>query len=100
MSREVKTTKDWIGVASLLVIGSFLSGLSILGWQVYGYLRLEVWEPISVIDALRYANMKWATLPTDWIGLYRVVGWVPLSLFLPITGVVLAFIAGLQDESV
>jgi hypothetical protein len=100
MSNEIKASTDWIGVATLLVVVSFLSGLSIISWQAYGYLRHEVWQPISVIDALRYANMKWAALPTDWLGLYRILVWIPLSMLLPITGIFLAFIVGMQDESV
>jgi len=100
MSNTVKTNTDWIGVATLLVVVSFLSGLSIVGWQVYGYLRQEVWQPVSAIDALRYLNMKWAIAPTDWLGLYRILEWMPLALLLPITGTGLAFIAGLQDETV
>ena len=98
MSNEIKTHTDWMGVATVLVVVSSLSGLSILGWQVYGYLRQEVWQPVSAIDALRYANMKWANDPKDWLGVYRILEWMPLSLLLPGTGVVLALIAGWQDE--
>ena len=100
MSNAIKTNTDWTGVAALITVVSFFGGFCILLWQVYGYLRQEVWQPVSTIDALRYVNMKWAIAPTDWLGLYRVLEWMPLALLLPITGVVLALIAGWQDESV
>jgi hypothetical protein len=70
----------------------------ILGWQAYGYLRHGVWQPISTIDALRYMNMKWAISPTDWLGLYRFLDWMPLSLLSLITGVGISFIAYSQER--
>ena len=100
MSNAVKTNTDLIVVAALITVVSSFGGFCILLWQAYGYLRQEVWQPVSAIDALRYVNMKWAFAPTDWLGLYRILEWMPLSLLLPIAGVVLALIAGWLDGSV
>jgi hypothetical protein len=95
---SAKTT-DWIGVATLVVLTSFLSGLCILSWQIYGYLRFENRRSLSVIDAIRTTKVGWASFPTDWMGLYRILEWMPISLALPLIGVILAFIIGLQESS-
>ena len=101
MNDQVRTAStDWIGVATLLIVVSFFSSFCILIWQVYGYLRLESWRSLSTLDVLRSFEMKWAITPTDWLGLYRILEWMPLSLSLPIVGIVLALIAGWQDDSV
>jgi len=73
-----------------LVFASFiLSGPCILLWQIYGYLRFEKWLPLSIIDVLRYCEVGWASFPTDWTGLYRILEWMPISLSLPLIGVIL-----------
>jgi hypothetical protein len=98
MSNAVETNTDWIGVAE--TIGGYfgVAAPSILIWQAYYYLRHGVWQPISLIDALRYVNMKWAISPSDWIGLYHFLDWIPLSLLLLITGFSFAFVALSQER--
>ena len=97
---EKKQLIDWFGVATLLVLFSFLGGIAVFLWQIYGYLRFEVWRSVSVVDVLRFAEIRWAFLPNDWLGLYRVLDWTPISVFLPLLGVFLAVVAGFQDDSI
>ncbi len=98
MSNASNTNTDWTLVAALITVASFLGGFCILIWQIYGYLRFEIWRSLSLVDILRGFEMKWAVAPADWIGLYRILEWMPLSLLVPVVGVILAFIAGMQDE--
>ena len=98
MSNEVNIKPYWIGVVEDIGVFFFTLPLPILGWQAYYYLRHGIWQPLSFIDALRYVNMKWAISPSDWIGLYHFLDWIPLSLLLLITGVSLAFVALSQER--
>ena len=98
MNKKSETATFWIGVAEDIGIFFFTLPLPILGWQAYNYLRHGVWQPISLIDALRYANMKWAIAPTDWIGLYRFLDWIPLAMLLTATGLGIAFVAYSQER--
>jgi hypothetical protein len=100
MSNENKTATDWTGVAALLVLASFFGGACILLWQVYGYLRFESWQPLSLVDVLSRFEVRWAIAPTDWLGLHRILEWMPLSVLVPIIGLVLALIVGWLDANV
>lgn len=62
----------------LCILGA-LCAIGILGYQVYIYLRLGYWVPISVVTALGWLNSAWALAPTEWLGLHKVLGFLPLS---------------------
>jgi hypothetical protein len=98
MSSKSETAAFWIRFAANIGVLISTQSLLILGWQVYGYLRQAVWQPVSAIDALRYLNMNWAIAPTDWLGLYRFLDWMPVTLLLLITGVSLTFVAYSQER--
>ena len=68
---------------SLALLGC---GVSIVGWQVYEYLRYDIWTPVSPITALEWMKIKWALNPTDWLGLYNLLKMVPLSLLMIVFG--------------
>ena len=91
---------DWIGVAALSLAVSLFSGLCVFAWQIYEFLRFDIWHSVSLIDVLRIAEMSWATSPNDWLGLHRILEWIPLSLLLPITGVFCALMVGLQEDRI
>jgi hypothetical protein len=75
-------------VQLLLVLAALglVVNLSLLVYQVYGYLRLGEWPHISVITALRWCNVSWAFSPTDWQGLYTMLARCPLPVVLVILG--------------
>jgi hypothetical protein len=101
MNAPVHTARtDWIGVAALSVAVSLFFGICIFVWQIYEFLRFDVWYSVSLMDVLRTAEVRWATVPTDWFGLYRILEWMPLSLLLPIIGVFWALVVGLQDDRI
>ncbi len=95
-----KSSTDWIGFAALSVATSFLMGFLVLIWQIYSYLRIDVWSSVSPVDVLRWAGVSWAVFPTDWLGLYRVMDWMPLSLFVPAVGILFAFLLRFQEEGI
>lgn len=73
------------------VFGIFaLSGSWVVGKQCYTYLRYGVWESRSVIDLMRFFGSNWAASPDDWIGLYNVLEWMPMSIALVLAGFFLA----------
>jgi len=74
----------WENVAILTLMPLIFAGPAILSWQIYKYLRIGSWPSLSVVDALTWCNVKWATTPADWLGLHQSLEWMPLSLFLPL----------------
>src|SRR5688572_7495029 len=74
------------GVAYLTMVSSLLGGIGVLGYQVLGWLRTAEWEPMSVMTALQWLNVRWAFQPTDWLGLYNALAFIPLAVGLPLVG--------------
>ncbi len=85
--------KDQIEEATILIFVGLMifAPLGILGWQAYGYLRNGQWISLSVLDAFRWMDVKWAFAPTDWIGLYKLLESTPLSVGVFITFLLLFF---------
>jgi hypothetical protein len=75
----IQSDEDTQVIISLLL---FFSGVAVLGWQVYEYLRYSIWTAISVVTFFEWAGVPWASYPTDWIGLHSILKFVPLSLTL------------------
>ena len=83
--KEVAMSNDKEIVGLALMIGSvclFFGSVCLLGWQVYEYLRYNIWPSVSVITALGWMNIRWAFNPTDWLGLYNILIKIPLSLMM------------------
>lgn len=70
-------------IAALALI---FGGVGVVGWQVYEYLRYNIWSSVSVITALQWMKIQWALNPTDWIGLYNILRMIPLSLTMIVIG--------------
>jgi hypothetical protein len=72
--------------------GLILCAVCLFGWQAYAYLRTSFWNPISVITMLEVMKVVWALHPNDWLGLYKILKEIPLSITLFIVGLcVMAF---------
>ena len=84
LSREIEGCVSLI--FSLILTAGFLVGLSLVAWQIYGWLRFGVWNPLPI-------SLIWATPDFSritWVGLRQVVEpvwlWllgIPLSVFIP-----------------
>ena len=85
--KEVAMSNDKEIVGLALMIGS----VCLLGWQVYEYLRYNIWPSVSVITALGWMNIRWAFNPTDWLGLYNILIKTPLSLMMFVFGFFVLF---------
>lgn len=74
-------------IAGILVMAI---GLSLFIWQVYNFLRFNIWTPISVLSFLGWMGIpeiaEWVRYPTDWIGLYKILNQIPLNITLLIAG--------------
>ena len=89
---------DWAALWLFVAItGTICFGVGTSIWQVYHYLQYGIWTSVSVIDAFQWAGMKWAQVPTAWLGLHRILDWCPLSLALPSIGIFLAVSANFSD---
>jgi hypothetical protein len=91
---DARPTSDSPILGSLVLIFGVgvLAAVGILGWQVYSYLKLGVWQPLSVVTALVWLNDPWARSPTDWLGVHKMLDEMPLSLG--------AFLAGMAPIGV
>lgn len=67
-----------LGLISILI--SLISPFLIIGYQIILYLKNGFWQPISIIDALRYFEVKWASWPYDWIGLWKILDQINVSI--------------------
>jgi len=74
---------------AIFMLGFFLGPIGIVGWQIYEYLRHDIWNSVSVVSALQWLGVKWAIVPTDWVGLHRILEWTPMSLTLVAIGVLI-----------
>jgi len=77
---------NWL-VGLAIPIG-LLSGLAIIGWQVYGWLRVSVWTPLPVVRVFEGLGLDLTRVynPSDWHGVARIAQWMldlPLALCLP-----------------
>ena len=77
-----------VTVPSIIVF----AGIAVLIWQVYSYLKVGVWPEVSIITALEYFHVQWATSPTDWLGLYNFFDTLALSGSLIGAGIGLVFV--------
>lgn len=71
-----------ISLAGIFILGAAGS----IGWQIYTYLKFDEWHSISLITAMLWLEIKWASSPIGWIGLYKILDYIPLSLASLFTG--------------
>lgn len=68
---------------SLIALGL---ALAIVIYQLYLWLRVGQWTPISLVRPLAFLEIDWAISPTDWRGFHRILDAIPLSLFVFLWG--------------
>ena len=66
-------------VFACAVAAIFLSGVVLLGWQVFHWLETGVWTSMSINDALRRAGSLWAVNPQSYYGLHKLFNALPLA---------------------
>ncbi len=97
-------------VASLLItcfgLLVVLSGIGVISYQVYVWLKFEHWVGLSVRDGLGYLvtpetpTYRWIVNPDSWLGLYRLLDLIPLSLYLVVLGIFISrLLAGWTDSA-
>jgi hypothetical protein len=83
----------------LILASCFVGAIGVLAWQVYIYLRTGSWPGLSAIDLLRWLGIAWADMPTDWIGVHRLLEETPLSLSIFLGGFALSAFFSLLGAS-
>src|SRR5262245_45526484 len=64
----------WLGLT--FIVAPLLGGPGVLVWQIFRFLQAGTWEPVSVVDVLRWATENrwgWALSPSEWIGVWRIL---------------------------
>ena len=71
------------GLGVLLVVAGLLGGAIVGGWQGLVWLSSGVMPDVSVLTALHWLGMAWATSPTEGLGvLVHRVSSIPLAAVL------------------
>lgn len=95
--------KDLHALIGILAAALLLAGFCIPVYQGFLWLREGVWHPFQTGLAVQYftadagAFWNWVYQPKEWIGLSRIVLFIlhiPLSIFLIVTGLLLAMFNG------
>ena len=94
--KENKTPIIVYGLMAFL-FGAF-SALTIVGWQIYGYLRSGDWVSISIIDVLNWLEIAWAKNPQSWFGLYELLTKMSFSLTIFIASLFIFWLASAIDK--
>ncbi|MER8529583.1 hypothetical protein [Mesorhizobium sp. M1272] len=70
---------------SAVIVGFILvlAGIGVLGVQTYWYLQSGMWTPLSLIDVgqmyLTAEKAPWVFFPQSWLGVYKILAWIPSS---------------------
>lgn len=79
-------------ISLLLGFAIFFVGFGLVVYQIYLFLRYGQWMPIGIIDGLEMAGFSrsmFQTLKDQWTGLYMILQWIPASIALIASGVLL-----------
>lgn len=89
------TIRDfWDRSGEVLVGASYLVGfmcaISIVGWQIFHWLKTSEWQPIPFLAAFTYFEIDLSSVyaPSSWFGLAKVLQWIldlPLAIALPVS---------------
>ena len=72
----------------------FLSSLGIFCYQLYFYAKNGSWKSIAIADLTEFS-----TLQNNWIGIHKILEWMPASITLFILSFLYIFlISNLIDE--
>lgn len=81
-------------IAMSLLCLSIFCPFFVIGYQIFLYLKNGFWQSLSIIDVLSYFNIPWAVWPNDWIGLWKVLNFINISIPVSFIFLILACIAG------
>lgn len=86
-----------------LAIGLFLGTVGLLMYQAYTFLKFGNWPPVSLLAGLAEVFggdlAAWASNPTKWIGVHKILNWIPMTLVLGVAGVVMLQAADEQAKT-
>jgi hypothetical protein len=63
-----------------VAIGFAVAGMGIFLYQCYLYLLVGEWHSISMLSVMKYIGIAWALHPQSWIGLHKILDFLPLAL--------------------
>jgi len=89
------TIRDfWDRSAEVLVSAAYIVGficaISIIGWQIFHWLKTSEWQPISFLAAFTYFDIDLSSVyvPSSWFGFAKILQWIldfPLAIALPVS---------------
>ena len=72
----------------------FLSSIGIVGYQIFNFAKKGIWMSVTVADLTEFESLQ-----NNWIGIYKILSWLPASITLFVLSFVVLFsIAHLIDE--
>jgi hypothetical protein len=104
-SFEQRVESAAAGVFGLIIIGGFLGGIAVLGWQCWHWLRYGWWRSMSLADGL--VALDWPRPTTTWGGVQKTIDGaldLPLCIALPLVatggGVLVTWLWGVVKKEV
>jgi hypothetical protein len=79
---SAKTRERLLYVVFLVVMAPGMAGAGLLCWQILRWLEHGYWYSVSMIDAMILTGVgaNWAQLPSSWLGVWRIMNWLPASV--------------------
>jgi hypothetical protein len=68
------------------------SGIGLFIYQIYFWLKNGEWTEYSLLWPLSYIEnlQSWVYYPIEWVGVHKILDFIPFPIFLVAMGVVIA----------
>jgi hypothetical protein len=86
-----------LGTTTSIFTTIFLMSLLLGVGQIIYYLRFGDWQSVSVLDLLVSLGLEWEKSPASWMGVFRILDWIPLSLFSGLGFIIFMFLRTVVD---
>lgn len=72
----------------LLSIALITGAVGFTLFQAYSFLKVGNWVGYSVIDGLVFLDSEWAAKPQDWLGVWKILRFIPVSASVFLVGII------------
>jgi hypothetical protein len=88
----LKERRGSSALAAVLFTAGVGGGFLVLVYQALGWFKTSIWTSVSVVTGLQWLGVRWAIGPREWRGLHEVLANVPLTIALPVIGLLAALL--------
>lgn len=100
MAYKINLGSEWVFLsgACIFFFGGIIAGVVVFAYQLYIFLQKAEWISYSVLDVAKsefisgFAVGVWAKTPESWLGVHKILDFLPLSFSLVVFGVVASLV--------